>query len=263
MRYHNIKSQIQLIIFTLLLLAMPSTHAEKTTLWQASAGEEKINLVELYTSQGCHSCPPAEKLVNNLENNPALWKKIIPLAFHVDYWNYLGWKDPFSKSQYSNRQQRHRFYGNVRSVYTPGWLVNGKEWRGFFRRHPIPKNSASKTLPLLAQLKGGYLRISIPYDTNYSGPKPTKIYTALLGSGYEHTITAGENNGKKLTSNFTVLNLSDHTMKFTNHWTVPIPKVRDTQGSTKMALAVWLSDKQNRPIQAVGNWIDEHLIIDN
>ncbi|MCK5360690.1 MAG: DUF1223 domain-containing protein, partial [Gammaproteobacteria bacterium] len=57
-----------------------------------SSGEGKVNLVELYTSEGCSSCPPAEKWMNNLKDDPRLWQHFVPLAFHVDYWDYIGWK---------------------------------------------------------------------------------------------------------------------------------------------------------------------------
>ena len=83
-----------------------------------------IVVLELFTSQGCSSCPPADKILANyvLKNNP----KIIPLAFHVDYWNRLGWKDPFSKAEFSERQREYSKNFDAGNVYTPQLIINGK-----------------------------------------------------------------------------------------------------------------------------------------
>jgi len=59
-------------------------------------GPQKTHLIELFTSQGCSSCPPAEAWLSKLKNEPGLWKNFVPLAFHVDYWDRLGWRDPFA-----------------------------------------------------------------------------------------------------------------------------------------------------------------------
>lgn len=84
-------------------------------------------VVELFTSEGCSSCPPAERLLNEIvadarENG----RRVFPLAFHVDYWNRLGWTDPYSDPQYTQRQRRYANAFNHRSVYTPQMIVNGE-----------------------------------------------------------------------------------------------------------------------------------------
>ena len=253
------------IIVTLLSIVgiLNKANAESSILWQADAGESKISLVELYTSHGCHSCPPAENLMNGLESDSMLWESYIPLAFHVDYWNYIGWKDRFSKPKYSKRQRRHRAYGNIRSVYTPGWVINGKEWHGFFAkpRQGIPV-LAQKSIPLRATLKNkNYLTVEIPCETNNPYRSPNLLYTAVLGSDYNERITAGENNGKTLLANFVVLKLSHHRIKASEKsWKIPLPQVKKGIASNKMALAVWLSDQNYHPVQAVGNWIEPSLV---
>lgn len=82
-------------------------------------------VLELFTSQGCSSCPPADKILGKyaMENNP----NVIPLAFHVDYWNRLGWKDPFSKSQFSERQQDYATVMKSQGNYTPQIIINGHD----------------------------------------------------------------------------------------------------------------------------------------
>src|SRR6266436_651609 len=64
-------------------------------------------LIELYTSEGCSSCPPAEAWLSQLKADPRLWKDFVPLAFHVDYWDYLGWRDPFASKEWTARQYRY------------------------------------------------------------------------------------------------------------------------------------------------------------
>ncbi|HEX4349582.1 MAG TPA: DUF1223 domain-containing protein, partial [Verrucomicrobiae bacterium] len=66
---------------------------------------KQVSLVELYTSEGCSSCPPAEYWLNQLKHSPGLWKNFVPVAFHVDYWNSLGWKDHWSAPEFSERQR--------------------------------------------------------------------------------------------------------------------------------------------------------------
>ncbi|WP_037471074.1 DUF1223 domain-containing protein [Shewanella waksmanii] len=90
--------------------------------------------VELYTSQGCSSCPPAEQWLSSFRDHPQLWKTLFPLAFHVSYWNCIGWKDPYSKRAFSQRQYDHLNAKNTGQVYTPQFVINGKEWRGWFDR---------------------------------------------------------------------------------------------------------------------------------
>lgn len=82
-------------------------------------------IVELFTSQGCSSCPPADALIHDIANDPALRGRVIPLAFHVDYWDSLGWRDPFSSAEWSQRQTRYARTMHLSSAYTPQAVVNG------------------------------------------------------------------------------------------------------------------------------------------
>lgn len=82
-------------------------------------------VVELFTSQGCSSCPPADRLLSKLEQNPRLAGKVIPLSFHVDYWNYIGWTDPFSSPRWSERQKAYGRAFRSNRIYTPQLVVNG------------------------------------------------------------------------------------------------------------------------------------------
>jgi len=115
------------------------------------SGETQNTLIELFTSEGCSTCPAAEKWLSGLKSNQDLWKKIIPVAFHVDYWDRLGWRDRFAKPEFTARQQRSAAAWGGDSVYTPGFVVNGREWRDWFGGSAIPKSST----------RVGVLRISL------------------------------------------------------------------------------------------------------
>lgn len=88
------------------------------------AGQGPV-VVELFTSQGCSSCPPADRLLSRLKRDPRLAGAVIPLAFHVDYWNHLGWSDPFSSSLWSQRQEGYARAFRSNRIYTPQLVVNG------------------------------------------------------------------------------------------------------------------------------------------
>src|SRR2546423_6801843 len=101
------------------------------------SGPQKTHLIELFTSQGCSSCPPAEAWLSKLKNEPQLWKDFVPLAFHVDYWDRLGWRDPFAAKEWTARQYQYSNAWKSESVYTPGFLLDGRELLDL----PVPKSS--------------------------------------------------------------------------------------------------------------------------
>ncbi len=100
-------------------------------LWMTSQAlaAPPITVLELYTSQGCSSCPRADAALHALASDPDLASEVIPLAFHVDYWDYIGWVDPFSDPRWSNRQRRYAQSLRERQIYTPQLIVNGRAHR--------------------------------------------------------------------------------------------------------------------------------------
>jgi len=83
-------------------------------------------VLELFTSQGCSSCPPADRLLSQLGSDPKLAGRVIPLAFHVDYWDHIGWRDPFDSARWSQRQQGYAKAFRSNRIYTPQLVVNGR-----------------------------------------------------------------------------------------------------------------------------------------
>src|SRR5437868_8296991 len=98
----------------------------------ARSGERTAALVELYTSEGCSSCPPADRWLSNVGKAFAT-EQVVPLALHVDYWDYIGWKDPFARREFSQRQRRLSQLQRASFVYTPQVLVQGTDFRAWGR----------------------------------------------------------------------------------------------------------------------------------
>src|SRR2546430_7383511 len=111
------------------------------------SGPQKVHLLELFTSEGCSSCPPAEAWLSKLKSDPRLWKDFVPLAFHVDYWDRLGWRDPFAAKEWTARQYRYSATWKNESVYTPGFILDGREWTN--RSLPPPAAEKPGALKLL------------------------------------------------------------------------------------------------------------------
>lgn len=220
--------------------------------------KESTRLVELFTSQGCSSCPIAERWLNKFADNSQLWVDVVPVAFHVDYWDQLGWKDIYASPKYSTRQRTYHARGNVKSVYTPGFLVNGQEWRGFYSRTALPSTSLAGKLSAVlnpADISDPQRRL---LNVDYTAAKNTlsaseKLHVAVLGVNIETQIQRGENAHRKLMQNFVVL--EHFTLEATNT-KLPIDYERYLRRAPKLALAIWVQDSKTLEVNAVtGNWL--------
>src|SRR5437868_3420248 len=204
------------------------------------SGDTQSSLIELFTSEGCSSCPPAEKWLSALKSSSDLWKKAVPVAFHVDYWDRLGWRDRFAKPEFTSRQQHYAAAWGGDSVYTPGFVVNGKEWRGWFGANAMP--IASTKVGVLRVSVGGDGKVSATFVPDITQPRTLTLNVALLGNDLESDVKRGENSGRKLRHDFVVLDLIKIDMAHaSDHWTasvaLPMPSVNYKSG----ALAAWIT----------------------
>lgn len=213
------------------------------------SGASKIDVVELYTSEGCSSCPPADKWLSSLKDDPALFSGFIPLAFHVDYWDYIGWEDPFAKPEFSERQRGYVRAGRVSQSYTPGIVINSQEWRDWFRGKRTWKDAKEKVGLLKAQLNdNGQL------EANFDGKNAGQLHIALLGMGLTTEVKAGENRGKELSHDFVVLKMI--SVPGNKHWSVALPEIPDVD-QEKTAIAAWVTPEDSMGvIQATGGYIE-------
>lgn len=241
-------------IFSLLLLLAVCVPAHAQTF---NSGSKRVSVLELYTSEGCSSCPPADKWFSKLLQDKRLWTELVPVAFHVDYWNYIGWKDPFSNKRYSQRQRQYADEKNIRSVYTPGMVLNGKEWRSWFSLRPWDLNSETEAGMLWIQIDSG--RVNAEYKPLLNdADKPVVLTIAILGFGLTSEITAGENSGRTLSHDFVVLGYETKKMNrtatgvFTNN--APLPMVQSLSVD-QTAVVAWVSFNGDlTPVQATGGW---------
>ena len=229
-----------------------STLAESTII---SSGKEKNQLIELYTSEGCSSCPPADAWISKLKNDPRLWKDVIPVAFHVDYWDRLGWKDELASSDYSFRQHLYRQEGGISQVYTPGFVVDGKEWRGFFRRKNLDDLQVFEVGQLSAEIEDQ--KISIQFDPLVGIDENLIVHCAVLGFDITNEIGAGENRGRTLTHDFAVLGHNAEVVSLKNgsfNLVTQLPK--QSLPAERKALVIWVSETDNQsPLQVAGDWL--------
>ena len=217
------------------------------------SGATQNSLIELFTSEGCSSCPPAEKWMSALKFNQDLWKKTVPVAFHVDYWDRLGWRDRFAKPEFTARQQRYAAAWGGDSVYTPGFVVNGKEWRNWFGGNAVPPIST----------RVGVLRVSLGNDGKLTAtfvpettqPHALALDVALLGNDLESDVKRGENSGRKLRHDFVVLDLIKIDMvNESNRWTGSVALPMQSSADKPSAIAAWIREGRT-PIQATGGWL--------
>ncbi len=240
----------------LLCLALAGAVPATAQVQRIESPGHRVTLLELFTSEGCSSCPPAEKWVNALEEDPRLWERLVPVAFHVDYWDYIGWPDRFASPAYSQRQREHARRGGLGSVYTPSFVVHGEEWRGWFR-YP--------SLDLASPPPAGIITLDVAADGSLVAaftaaqvsPQPLELHLAVLGFDLRTRVEAGENAGRTLEHDFVVLGygrfpMSGASPRFTATARLP---AADTP-APRRALAAWVSRQgEPRPLQAAGGWL--------
>jgi len=218
------------------------------------SGETQAALIELFTSEGCSSCPPADAWIGKLKASPDLWKRVVPVVFHVDYWDRLGWPDRFASATNTARQRRYAAAWRSDSVYTPGVVLNGREWRTWSQHGGLPE---------LPQVKAGKLRltvsgenVSVSFAPGSGIPKILQAEFALLGGNIETDVKGGENSGRKLRHDFTVLHFASAPMRATGGGFVASVSLSAKSGETPVAIAAWVTAGDAQPpVQAAGGWL--------
>ncbi|PRC91577.1 DUF1223 domain-containing protein [Solimicrobium silvestre] len=160
-----------------------------------------IALLELYTSEGCSSCPPADKTVKQLYQTPGLTAdNVIPLALHVDYWDYIGWKDPYAQPLHTERQNYLSALSGSRTIYTPEFFIGGLEFRNW-RSDLLRAVKTINRQPALASIdikleKNVTNKLTLQIDTKTS--QASELHYVLVEQGLSSSVSAGENKGETL-----------------------------------------------------------------
>jgi hypothetical protein len=240
--------QLFLALVQLLFIALPA--AAQQTLTSPS---QQATLVELYTSEGCSSCPPADRWYSTLLDHPGLWRRVVPVAFHVDYWDYLGWEDRFARKSASQRQQLHRQQGNARAVYTPAVMAAGREWRDWRYADRALPDSQAEVGVLSVKLGPGTFTASFEPAPGFRGHAPV-LNLALLGIGMQTRVRAGENRGRILKHDFVVLDHRSYDSE-EQRWRGEMPSSPHAGQARALAWAAWVSSANNlAAVQATGAW---------
>ena len=224
------------------------------------SGPAQVQLLELFSSEGCSSCPPAERWVSDMRTRPELWKSVVPVVFHVDYWDGLGWKDRFASAAFTARQREYARSWGSDSVYTPGFVVNGAEWKGWFHGQALPA-STSTSAGRLEAVSTNQIDWALSFSPGQGGHNgPVEFNVALLGFGRQSDVQAGENRGRKLAHDFVALDYV-HVSASRNgeifEAQARLKRQAETAPDAKLALAVWVGTA-DRPqvLQAVGGWFN-------
>src|SRR5438874_11497937 len=154
------------------------------------SGPKKVQLLELFTSEGCSSCPPAEASLAHLVKDSRLWRAFVPIALHVDYWDRLGWKDPFASPEWTKRQRVYADNWNAESVYTPNFVLDGREWGNAI----VPANVEAPGV--LRAIVRGDANILINFDPANGRTGDLEVYLDRLVFVLNINVLTGVHNGR-------------------------------------------------------------------
>ena len=199
----------------------------------AFAQSEPVVVVELYTSQGCSSCPPADEFLATLAMDPS----IMPLALHVDYWDYIGWADKFAMPQFTERQKDYAHQAGSRSIYTPQMIVGGLDRVEGYKREEtgelIRKHlDAAQDIGLTVDRQGNTVTIRANATASLGG---TTVQLVQYIPSKTVDITRGENAGKSITYHNIV-----KSWRSVGDWTgaAPLNLQTDVKGSDPLVVII-------------------------
>ena len=235
------------ILFTLLLLTPMASAAPAVC--RGESGERLVPLVELYTSEGCDSCPPADRWLSARFTGDAS-AGAVPLAFHVDYWDRLGWKDRFASPHYTARQQAAMRANGATFVYTPQVLLHGRdfrEWRGGSAATAIAaarSRIAGARIDAAVTVEGTTLLVRAEVELAPAFERSAVVAFAYVDSGLVTQVRAGENRGERL--------VHDHVVRAFETQALAAPKTsvratlqRPAESGTHPRVVVFVQDARS------------------
>jgi len=186
---------------------------------EARSGSNTAALVELYTSEGCSSCPPADRQLNRLRRSLDPAAEVVPLALHVGYWDFIGWKDPYAQAAFEQRQNWLARANQQQTIYTPEFFVGGtalRPWWGSLQKSVRLLNAepAAAWVHLRAHIAANGTLVLDAEAKAHAGADPAALYVALAENGLTAKVTRGENSGATLAH--------DHVVRA---WIGPVPLV--------------------------------------
>jgi hypothetical protein len=178
-----------------LALALSLTALAASPTCEVKSGEKITPVLELYTSEGCSSCPPADQWLSTLKGQP-----VVAQAFHVGYWDYIGWVDRFATPANTTRQREMASLNHLRSIYTPQFVRNGQDWRDYTR--VLDSTMPAKANIVMQRTQGAdSFKATV---TPASGVESWSAYWTVTEHGHSSRVKAGENSGEFLKHDFVV-----------------------------------------------------------
>lgn len=217
-----------------------------------ASGPERTSLLELFTSEGCSSCPPAEAQLSRLKDDPGLWKQFVPVAWHVDYWDRLGWRDRFASLGFTARQYRYAALWHDDGVYTPAFVLDGSKTQG-----GSGANFHEQAAGVVSATSKDGKSWSITFRPVDGRGGDWDAHLALLGAGISSKIGAGENGGRNLQHDFVVLAQKDAPLqKQTDQLAASLTLPASAERTPRQAVAIWITHRgELAPVQATGGWL--------
>jgi hypothetical protein len=214
----------------------------------ALSGTTTASLVELYTSEGCSSCPPADRWLSALGTRP----DVVALAFHVDYWDRLGWRDRFASAAFTQRQTQQQAFNGSRYAYTPQVVIDGRDRKDWWRASVGAERAAA---PVRIELSRNGEQVDANITRTADGSARLAAYWAVTESGHRSVVTAGENDGVTLLHDNVVrevLNVPawSATRGAAQHLSWRVPGAGDAAHPRKVNLVV-VDAATGRPLQAL------------
>src|SRR5438552_14485596 len=208
----------------------------------------RTHLLELFTYEGYSSCPPAEAWLGRLKSDDRLWQDFVPIAFHVDYWDRLGWKDRFAQPEWTQRQRAYANQWGSPSVYTPGFVLDGRDWQSWSGKLSFPTRENAGLLT--ASVNGNLATMTFQAAGKFAGGS---AHVAWLGFNLSSKVDAGENAGRSLRHDFVVLHPATAPLvrDVERFWK---GESRFTSNPDAAAIACWI-ETEGVPIQATGRWV--------
>jgi hypothetical protein len=217
---------------------------------RASSGPRAPAVVELYTSEGCSSCPPADRWLSALQSRP----DVVALAFHVDYWDRLGWKDRFAQAGFSQRQVASQRTSGAKFPYTPQVIVDGRDTPGWSSLSVAALGAGAGAAPVALALERQADALQLTVAPQPGGALPAHLggYVAVVDDGLMTQVGAGENKGATLRQDAVVRELLAWTAGTAGVQTLRfVPKAAAEAGATRRWIAVATDADTGRPLQAV------------
>ena len=239
-----------------MVIASMLPHVADAAACSARSAPNVTPLVELYTSEGCSSCPPADRWLSRLVPEAAAGR-VVPVAFHVNYWDHIGWKDPFASTAGTQRQRDVQAVAGARYVYTPQVVLGGRDFRGWgssafeAAAADIRRERAAASIDLSVTAEGAK-GVEVASTTRAIGAVSGEmiVLVALTQNGLSSRVTAGENNGERLAHDFVVRDFVVHRGLGTAS-----SKFKPAPGwnLTHMGVAAFVQDRRTgRVLQSVG-----------